>query len=46
MGHGAFIYSDNNDGIIVWTNATKALKKHSQEDIASALRISLAVCTE
>ncbi len=40
-----FIYSDNNDGIIVWTNATKGFNEESTgEDIASALRISLAVC--
>ena len=40
-----FIYSDNNDGIIVWTNATKGFKEtFTGEDIASALRISLAVC--
>lgn len=39
-----FVYSGNDKGIIVWTNATKEFTESStSEDIAKSMRVSLAV---
>ena len=39
-----FVYSGNDKGIIVWTNATKKFTESStSEDIAKSMRVSLAV---